>query len=189
MEPLNITKKHLLLLYEDFIFTYKEKPKENIMVLAFQHTNYDVTAINEYALFPSNEICPSHFLIGEDLAIPIVMEFFHEKKHSKKDKKNKRSQSPLYFYKKSTLYKVDKDRVDKRKSDEMKRETDLLLYYFIIQKKFSESIKIQSFIWKYYKKYNYGNSKSLYQEITIKKLLTKIDEMKNLNCIILMKNK
>ena len=105
-----------------------------------------------------------------------------------KDKNYERS-SPIFFYKKSTLYKVDKDRVDKLKSDEMKRETDLLLYYFIIQKKFSESIKIQSFIWKYYKKYNYGNSKSLYQEITIKKLLTKIDEMKNLNCIILMKNK
>ena len=27
MDPLAITKKHLLLLYEDFSFTYKEKPK------------------------------------------------------------------------------------------------------------------------------------------------------------------
>ena len=109
MEPLIITKKHLLLLYEDFIFTYKEKAKENIMILAFQHINYDVTAINEYTLFPSKEICPSHLLNGEDLAIPIVMEFLHEKKHSKKDKKNKRNQSPLYFDKKSTLYKVEKN--------------------------------------------------------------------------------
>lgn len=48
-----------------------------------------------------------------------------------KDKNYERS-SPIFFYKKSTLYKVDKDRVDKLKSDEMKRETDLLLYYFII---------------------------------------------------------
>ena len=97
-------------------------------------------------VFSSKKICPSHLLIGEDLAITIVMEFFHEIKHSKKDKKNKLSQSPLYFYKKSILYKVDKEYQNIIDKTGKKGEAGLLVEYFTrYKKKFSTQSKIQSF--------------------------------------------
>ena len=64
LEPLIITKKHLLSSYDDFIFTYKEKSKDNQLTLAFQCIKNDVTAINEYSLFPLNDNCDSKELCG-----------------------------------------------------------------------------------------------------------------------------
>ena len=138
MEPLTITKKHLLSSYEDFLFTYKEKEHNNSIVLACQYDTTDLTAINEFCLFPSNQVCASNTLTGEDLAVPIVMELLHKKNHSKKDKKNKRCESPLYFYKKSTIYKTDKDYQDNKKEKKdvnIKGEDGLLIEYFIKYKK------------------------------------------------------
>jgi len=188
LEPLNITKKHLLLLYEDFIFTYKEKQKENIMVLAFQHFHYDVTAINEYALFHSYKSYPSYLLTGEDLAIPIVMEFLHEKKHFKKDKKNKRCQRPLYFYKKSTLLEVDKEFRDINDKSGKKGEAGLLVEYFIRYKKKSlvKELKFNHCFGDIIKNIKFFTSKNfelLYQEISQSKKKTKtIGERKVFGC-------
>ena len=110
LEPLILTKKHLLSSYDDFIFTYKEKSENDQLTLAFQCTKNDVTAINEYNLFPSNDICDSKELRGNDKAVPISVNLLHERNgHSKKDKKNKRNTSPLSFYKQNEIVTINKN--------------------------------------------------------------------------------
>ena len=110
LEPLIITKKHLLSSYDDFIFTYKEKSKDNQLTLAFQCIKNDVTTINEYSLFPSNDNCDSKELCGNDKAIPILIHLLNKKNgHSKKDKKNKRNTIPLYYYKENEIVEINKD--------------------------------------------------------------------------------
>ena len=109
LEPLIITKKHLLSSYDDFIFTYKEKSKNNQLTLAIQCTKNDVTAINEYSLFPSNDNCDSKELCGNDIAVPISVILLHERNgHSKKDKKNKRNPTPLCYYKENEIAEINK---------------------------------------------------------------------------------
>ena len=110
LEPLIITKKHLLSSYDDFIFTYKEKSKDNQLTLAFQCIKNDVTTINEYSLFPSNDNCDSKELCGNDKAIPILIHLLNEKNgHLKKDKKNKRNPTPLCYYKDNEIVEINKD--------------------------------------------------------------------------------
>ena len=60
--------------------------------------NYvNITLINEKSLFNEKD---SETLSGKDNALPISMEFFHEKdSHSKKNLKNLYTESPLYCYK------------------------------------------------------------------------------------------
>ena len=133
LEPLILTKKHLLLSYDDFIFTCKEKSGENEMTLAFQCTRNDVTAINEYTLFPTNNNCDSKSLRGKDNAVPISTNLLHERNgHSKKDKKNKRNPTPLSFYKENDIIKIDKkyQKIDKLKGIK-KGEAGRLVEYFI----------------------------------------------------------
>jgi len=116
LEPLIITKKHLLSSYDNFIFTYKEKSKNNQLTLAIQCTNNDVTAINEYSLFPSNDDCDSEELCGNDRAVPISVNLLQERNgHSKKDKKNKRNPTPLFYYKENEIAEINKNyqKVDK----------------------------------------------------------------------------
>lgn len=171
MEPLIITKKHLLSFYEDFIFIFKEDETDNIITLANQNIKYDITAINEFALFPSN----AKLIEGEDFALPIFTELLHEKTgHSKKEKKNKRSQSPLYFYKKSNLCKVEKEYQDPKEKKNIKGEAGLLVEYFIRYKKISlvSELKFNYSFGKILKNVNYFTSKNfelLYQEINISK--------------------
>ena len=110
LEPLIITKKHLLSSYDDFIFTYKEKSKDSQITLAFQCIKNDVTAINEYSLFPSNDNCDSKELCGNDKAVPISVNLLHERNgHSKKDKKNKRNPTPLCYYKENEIAEINKN--------------------------------------------------------------------------------
>ena len=118
LEPLIITKRLLLSSYDDFIFTYKEKSKDNQLTLAFQCIKNDVTAINEYSLFPLNDNCDSKELCGNDTAVPIAVNLLHEKNgHSKKDKKNKRNLIPLDFYKEKDISKINKNY---QKKDDLK---------------------------------------------------------------------
>ena len=133
LEPLIITKKHLLSTYDDFIFTHKEKEENNKIVLAFQSNKNDITAINEYGLFPENNNCDSKALTGNDFAVPISMELLHERNgHSKKAKKNKRNTTPIYFYKKKKIMKIKELYQEKDKeTKKMKGEAGLLIEYFI----------------------------------------------------------
>ena len=126
MEPLIITKKHLLSSYEDFIFTYKGQANDNVIVLSYRSTQTDIVAINEFNLFPSNKVCASNTLTGEDLAVPILMELIH--------KKNKISDSPLYFYTKSTIYKVDGNYQENKKDYDIKGEVGLIEYFIKFKK-------------------------------------------------------
>ena len=103
LEPLIITKKHLLSTYDNFFFTCQEKEKNNNIIMAFQDKRDDVTTINEYAIFPDINVDSSK-LCGNDYAVPISTQLLHEKNgHSKNEKKNNRKLSPLYFYKKKRL--------------------------------------------------------------------------------------
>ena len=93
----------------------------------------DVTAINEYTLFPSKNNCDSESLRGNDNAVPISVNLLHERNgHSKKDKKNKRNSTPLFFYKEKEIVKANKNY---QKIDQLtnikKGEAGRLVEYFI----------------------------------------------------------
>ena len=133
LEPLIITKKQLLSSYDDFIFTYREKCKNNQLTLATQYTKNDVTAINEYSLFPSNNDCDSEELCGNDRAVPISVYLLHERNgHLKKDKENKRNTTPLFYYKENEIAEINKNyqKINKL-SGVIKGEAGHLVDYFI----------------------------------------------------------
>ena len=134
LEPLVITKKHLLSSYEDFFFVYREKEKNGIKTLATQSIYSDITSINEYSLFSSHNDCDSRVLNGNDFAVPVSTELLHERNgHSKKNKKNKRNKTPRYFYKKKKLIKMDEKYcdIDEKNKNQYKGEAGLLVEYFI----------------------------------------------------------
>ena len=152
LEPLILTKKNLLSSYDDFIFTYKEKSENDQLTLAFQCTKNDVTAINEYNLFPSNDICDSKELRGNDKAVPISVNLLHERNgHSKKDKKNKRNTSPLSFYKQNEIVTINKNYQKKDKiSGIIKGEAGHIVDSFIIYQ--SDNLNLELI-----KNHNFGN--------------------------------
>ena len=152
LEPLILTKKHLLSSYDDFIFTYKEKSENDQLTLAFQCTKNDVTAINEYNLFPSNDICDSKELRGNDKAVPISVNLLHERNgHSKKDKKNKRNTSPLSFYKQNEIVTINKNYQKKDKiSGIIKGEAGHIVDSFIRYQ--SDNLNLELI-----KNHNFGN--------------------------------
>ena len=142
LEPLIITKAHLLTSYDNFLFITKEKAKkDNTIVYAYQCTRNDITIINDYGLFPSINNRNSDKLKGNNYAVPISAELIHERNgHSKKDKKNKRRASPFYFYTRSSIKLIDvkfQETINKNdKNEEIKKgETGLLVEYFIKYKK------------------------------------------------------
>ena len=135
LEPLILTKKHLLSSYDDFIFTCKQKATKTRKLYAFQTVKTDLTTINEYCLFFENNNCDSDVIMGNDYAVPISLELLHERNgHSKKNKKNRRNLTPLYFYKKNKMKKISKNSQDNNNSEE-KGEAGLLVEYFIRYKK------------------------------------------------------
>ena len=96
-EPLILMKHHLLSNYENIVFIIYENPYNNLDRKASQDKKNNITLINEKSLFNEKD---SETLIGKDNALPISMEFFHEKdSHSKKNLKNLYIDSPLYCYK------------------------------------------------------------------------------------------
>ena len=138
LEPLIVTKTHLLASCDNFIFITKEKPNEKTVTYAYQSTKNDVTAINEYGLFYKTNNRSSDLLKGNNFAVPISAELLHERNgHSKKAKKNKRSQSPLYFYTKTNLKIVDENYqeiIEDNKDKSIKNpkgEAGLLVEYFV----------------------------------------------------------
>ena len=174
LEPLILTKKHLLSSYDDFIFSFKEKQKNNQLKLACQNRLNDITAINEYCLFTLFNECDSDLLLGNDLAVPISSELLHERNgHSKKVKKNRRRVSPLYFYTRRSLKKVDEDFRKIDKEDE--GEAGLLVEYFIKYKddKIIKRLKENHRFGKIIQNINLFTSRSF------KELKEEIDKMSN----------
>ena len=104
MEPLIVTKNHLLSLYEPFIFiSFETKAINNKIRYASQCPKNDITMINEYGLFGENA-GSTISTKNKNFVIPISMELLHEKNgHSKKRHKNKRNNSPIYFFEKNNL--------------------------------------------------------------------------------------
>ena len=97
IEPLILMKNHLLLSYENFIFINYEESQLLYETKASQNTKNRITFINEKSLFNCTF---SENLYGETNALPISMEFFHEKdSHSKKSLKNLHIISPIYCFK------------------------------------------------------------------------------------------
>jgi hypothetical protein len=155
LEPLILTKKHLLSSYDEFIFTFKEREQVDHYKLAFQNILNDVTAINEFCLFPLKNNCDSSMILGDDLAVPISTELLHERNgHSKKNKKNGRVRdvSPLYFYTRTSLKKVEEEYRKINKKDE--GEAGLLVEFFI---KYKDKDKENKIIKKLKKEHYLGN--------------------------------
>ena len=121
------------------------------MTLAFQCTKNDVTAINEYTLFPSKNNCDSKALCGNDAAVPISVNLLHERNgHSKKDKKNKRNSTPLNFYKQNEIAEINKNYQKKDLKGVVKGEAGHLVESFI-------SYKNNNFTLELIKNHTYGN--------------------------------
>ena len=134
LEPLILTKSHILASYDNFIFTVKEKPKEDeTVVFAYQCPRDDITIVNDYGLFPSANNRNSDKLRGNNYAVPITMILFHEKNaHSKKDKKNKRRLIPLHFYTRKNIKFTELDNQEKIKTNKIEKgEAGHLVEYFI----------------------------------------------------------
>ena len=101
LKPLFIMKFYLLNNYEDFIFTTKEASDE----LAYQTECEDITVINENNLFSYNynnlKVIKNidDIVEAKNLALPISIEFRHEKNsHQKRKNKNPKHLSPFWFY-------------------------------------------------------------------------------------------
>ena len=97
-EPIIMMKNHLLYNYEDFILI----KFENSYKRAAKDKPNRITIINEKSILENPY---SENLYGKDNALPISMEFFHEKdSYSKKLFKNVKIKSPLFCYK---YYRID----------------------------------------------------------------------------------
>ena len=129
MEPLIITKNHLLSLYEPFLFVSIEQKISDVKTrLACQCTNNDITMINRMGLFGDKTGLP-HCEKNKNLVIPISMELIHEKNgHSKKLRKNKRQNSPIYFYTKNNIIHLDESNQNVKGE---RGESGRLVEYFI----------------------------------------------------------
>ena len=85
-EPLILMKKHLLSNYENIVYIIYENPIGQLDRKASQDKKNNITLINEKTLFNINN---SESLSGNDYALPISIEFFHEKdSYSKRNLKN-----------------------------------------------------------------------------------------------------
>ena len=79
-------KKHLLSNYENIVYIIYENPIGQLDRKASQDKKNKITLINEKTLFNINN---SESLSGNDYALPISIEFFHEKdSYSKRNLKN-----------------------------------------------------------------------------------------------------
>ena len=104
-EPLIMMKNHLLSSYENFLFIDYENTYDENERKASQNPQNGITIINEKALFNCNK---SEELSGANNALPISMEFFHEKdSHSKKNLKNLHIISPIYCIKNNEIIKLN----------------------------------------------------------------------------------
>ena len=118
LELLFVMKYYLLSNYEDFIFTTTENSDE----YAYMSELHDITVINEQNLFSKNINIETIRQLDDinkskNFALPISMEFRHEKNsHQKRRKKNPRVFSPFVFYKDGKLEKIiEKKEVSKDK--------------------------------------------------------------------------
>ena len=132
LEPLLVTKKHLLSLYEKFFFISTENTTVKTAKLACQCEKNDITTINKLGLF-GELVGSSTKEKNRNYVPPISMELFHEKNgHSKKRIKNKKSLSPIYFYKKNDIIELDKKN---QKIVGTRGESGRIIEYFIEYKK------------------------------------------------------
>ena len=127
MELLFILKKHLINNYDDFIFINNDVSKE----YAFQSIEENITVINEANLFGGlvhkiseiNEINES-----KNYAMPISMEFRHEKNgHMKKSLKNKNEGSPVLYLKEGKIV----ENIYKKINGKSKGESGRIIESFI----------------------------------------------------------
>jgi len=104
-EPIIMMKNHLLYNYENFILIIFENSYQSSYKRAAQDRPNRITIINEKSIFENN--C-SEYLCDKNNALPISMEFFHEKdSHSKKLFKNLKVKSPLYCYKYNRIVELE----------------------------------------------------------------------------------
>ena len=150
-EPLVLMKYHLLISYDDFLLIYYQPPKKNSKIHASFSTKNRITLINERIIFDAND---SEYLEGKNNALPISMEFFHEKdSHSKKSLKNLKIKSPIVCYK----YDINRSMILEESEDGRFIESLIGSQEFIDElkksdNKLGELMKIEYFIDKDFKK-------------------------------------
>jgi hypothetical protein len=136
MEPLNIMKFHLKSNYDEFFFTTTEIMNK----YAFQSPQENITVINENSLFKkqSYEVGIARLInidYPEKYAVPISMEFRHEKNcHQKFAKKNNCQFSP-HFYVRDLKF----EKIEESEGNIVKGESGRLLESFMS----SDIIKIE----------------------------------------------
>jgi len=129
MEPLIVTKNHLLSLYEPFIFlSFEANTVNNKIRISSQCTKNNITMINEYGLF-GGKFASAIYENNKNLVIPISLELLHEKNgHSKRMHKNKRNKNPIYFFEKNNLIKLEES---KQRIIGEEEESGRIVEYFI----------------------------------------------------------
>jgi hypothetical protein len=98
LEPLFVMKNQLFLMYEDFFYTKQFKDEE----YAFFYEADKITVINEAEIFGENHenISLIKGSKARDCAFAISNSFRHQKNEYKKIRsKNRRSDSPILYYK------------------------------------------------------------------------------------------
>jgi len=111
IEPLFVVKNHLLQNYEGFFLTDAD-PKDKVYAKSMideRITILNVRNIFEFSILDLNkidEIKATHAL--KNHAFAITMEFRHENNgHQKKNQKNKRALSPMYYFDKEKIKKIE----------------------------------------------------------------------------------
>ena len=130
LKPLFIMKFYLLNNYEDFIFTTKEASDE----LAYQTECEDITVINENNLFSYNynnlKVIKNidDIVEAKNLALPISIEFRHEKNsHQKRKSKNLKHLSPFWFYRDGKARRISVDEKMENGTDYKKGESGRII--------------------------------------------------------------
>ena len=102
-----------------------------------------ITIINEKNLFEDKE---SEKLCGKNNALPISMEFFHEKdSHSKKNFKNSKTESPLFCYKYNRI-DILEEKEDGRFIESIIGDKDFISYLKNCKNNLGELMKVEYFV-------------------------------------------
>ena len=158
-EPLSLMKYHLLINYENFIIIdYTNVYNDDKKVKALQDNSNRVTYINEKILFNTYK---TEILTGEDNALPITMEFFHENSHLKRSNKNIDEKAPSTCYKDKVNYiEILDEKEDGKYIESIIGDKNLIINLKRCQNKLGKLMRVI-----YFTSENFERLKNKYNEI------------------------
>ena len=159
IEPLILMKNHLLLDYENFLFINYEEPDISFEIKASQNSKNRITIINEKSLF---NCTLSETLSGVDNALPISMEFFHQKdSYPKKSLKNLNIEIPISCVK-NNINEILKVPEDGKFIESIIGDNDFILKLKNPMNKLGVLMKVECFISE-----NFDELKHMFEEINV----------------------